>query len=112
MAEKVVLTDAKDLRPDLLSKSYNELERMKAEIEMAMNSKKAEEEARVSGLVLDEASDRIDRVIDDLKWLEKHSFLSENVKENFMANARGKGGKEVPGERLFLPHLRFRKPTK
>lgn len=112
MAEKVDVTDVNKLRPELLSKSYNELERMKAEIEMAMNSKKAEEEARVRSLVLDEASDRIDRVIDDLKWLQQHQFLSDNVQELFMANARGKGGKEVPGERLFLPHLRFRKPTK
>jgi len=116
MAEKVEVTDVSKLRPDLLSKSYNELERMKAEIEMAMNSKKAEEEARVRGLVLDEASDRIDRVIDDLKWLFEKSFLSEAVVTLFTSNVRAKGkkgGKEVvTNETAFLPHLRFKKPTK
>lgn len=105
MAEKVVLTDVKDLRPDLLSKSYNELERMKAEIEMAMASKEQEERSRKRAALVEEAGIRIDRVVDDLTWLHDNHFMSPNVREFF-------GGKDRAKNDIFAPHLRLKRPTK
>jgi hypothetical protein len=105
MAEKVEIDDVSKLRPELLSKSYNELERMKAEIEMAMASKEQEERRRKRAALVEEASTRIDRVVDDLNWLHENSFMSPNVREFF-------GGKDRAKNDIFAPHLRLKKPTK
>lgn len=102
---KVEITDISKLAPDLLNKSVAQLEREITERQMALEQiRKAEEEKR-RAKVLEEVGSRMDRVVEDLRWLNDNGFLGENVKEAFMSKGRGE-------EKVFAPHLRFRRPTK
>jgi hypothetical protein len=79
----VEITDIEKLRPELLDKSEAELERLAAEIAMAQAEKRRRTEAAERTKRLEEAGDRVARVIEDVKWLHDSGMLSQRVAEAF-----------------------------
>ena len=96
-------TDITKRRPELMEKSVNELERMKTEIQMAIQKKAEEEMAAQRVKLIEEAKDHIDNVLTGLKWLEANSFLNESVKDFFTTKGEGRPAS-------FAPHLKFKAP--
>lgn len=93
------ITDIKKLRPELLDMSVAELERRRSEIEMAIAEKakvEAEEKRRKD---MEEATKRIDQLMDDLRWLHERNFLGPKVIEAFSGN-----------DGQFAPHRYLKRP--
>jgi hypothetical protein len=75
--------DIEKLRPELLQKSVAQLDREIVERQLAIAYiQRAEETARRAALV-DEAASRVERLVDDIKWLHASGFLSAKVTESF-----------------------------
>jgi hypothetical protein len=98
------ITDVSKLAPDLLNKSTAQLEREIAERQMALGELKRREEEKRRASVIAEIGTRMDRVVEDLKWLHANNALSDNFVAKFQ-------GKDRKGNAYFAPHLSFRKPT-
>lgn len=98
MADKVVIDDVSKLRPELLSLSVAELERRKAEIEMAIERKALEEREAARAAALDEANRLKDDIVDALTKLERTGHISDSVRGFFTTKAG-----------VFSPHLFFKK---
>lgn len=82
-----ILTDVKKLRPELLDLSVAELERRRAEIDMAIGQKAAEEEAKRRQALVEEATGKVETVVAGLKWLHENGFLSAKVADTFTSAA-------------------------
>ncbi|TIL38498.1 hypothetical protein [Mesorhizobium sp.] len=88
------------IRPDLLTKSDAELERLAAEIAMAQAEKKRQAEIKEKEALAAEAGVRVERVVADVKWLHDNDLLPKRVAEGF---SRGDG--------MFSPGMILRAPT-
>lgn len=88
------------LRPDLLTKSDAELERLAAEIAMAQAEKRRRADIAAKEELAAEAATRVDRVVADIKWLHDQGLLPKRVTEGF---SRGDG--------MFVPGMILRAPT-
>lgn len=88
------------LRPELLEKSDAELERLANEIAMAMAEKKRRADIAAKEELAAEAATRVERVVDDVKWLHTQGLLPERVANGF---SRGDG--------MFVPGMILRAPS-
>ncbi|MES0052183.1 hypothetical protein NKJ66_00970 [Mesorhizobium sp. M0078] len=88
------------IRPELLSKSDAELERLAAEIAMAQAEKKRMADVAAKEELAAEAGARVERVVADIKWLHDNDLLPKRVAEGF---SRGDG--------MFSPGMILRAPT-
>ncbi|MER9310081.1 hypothetical protein NKI51_12280 [Mesorhizobium australicum] len=88
------------IRPELLSKSDAELERLAAEIAMAQAEKKRLADVAAKEELAAEAGARVERVVADIKWLHDNDLLPKRVAEGF---SRGDG--------MFSPGMILRAPT-
>ncbi|WP_172352655.1 hypothetical protein [Mesorhizobium sp. NZP2298] len=88
------------LRPDLLTKSDAELERLAAEIAMAQAEKKRLADIAAKEELAAEAATRVERVVADIKWLHDNGLLPDRVAQGF---SRGDG--------MFVPGMILRAPT-
>ncbi|RWP19244.1 MAG: hypothetical protein EOR00_09045 [Mesorhizobium sp.] len=88
------------IRPDLLTKSDAELERLAAEIAMAQAEKKRLADIKEKEALAAEAGVRVERVVADVKWLHDNDLLPKRVAEGF---SRGDG--------MFSPGMILRAPT-
>ncbi|MER9135134.1 hypothetical protein NKI20_02330 [Mesorhizobium sp. M0830] len=88
------------IRPELLSKSDAELERLAAEIAMAQAEKKRLADVAAKEELAAEAGARVERVVADIKWLHDNDLLPKRVAEGF---SRGDG--------MFSPAMILRAPT-
>ncbi|TIN83074.1 hypothetical protein [Mesorhizobium sp.] len=88
------------LRPDLLTKSPAELERLAAEIAMAQAELQRRAEIKEKEELAREAGDRVERVVADIKWLHDNGLLPERVTQGF---SRGDG--------TFAPGMILRAPS-
>lgn len=88
------------LRPDLLTKSDAELERLAAEIAMAQAEKKRLADIKEKEALAAEAGERVERVVADVKWLHDNGLLPQRVTDGF---SRGDG--------MFVPGMILRAPT-
>lgn len=77
------ITDVGKLRPELLSMSVSELERRKAEIDMAIAEKSKEEERKKRATILAEADKHKAAVVAGIKFLHDNGLLTEKLKETF-----------------------------
>lgn len=93
------ITDIKKLRPELLEMSVSEIDRRIAELEMAKEEKKKQEEAEYRAILIEQAEEAIDRVLSGLRFLHENKFLADNV-ASFFSTEKG----------VFMPHLRLKKP--
>jgi hypothetical protein len=84
---------------ELLAKSAAQLQIEIDQRQWALKEKlRIEAEAKRQSQ-LAEASDKIDTILDYLKWLEANKFLAEGEIEHYSTKAG-----------VFAPHLKFRKP--
>lgn len=88
------------LRPDLLTKSPAELERLAAEIAMAQAELRRRQEVAEKEALAAEAGERVERVVADIKWLHDNGLLPERVTTGF---SRSDG--------TFAPGMILRAPT-
>lgn len=95
-----IITDVEKLRPDLLTKSPAELQRMATEIKMAIEHQAHEARRKEAAGIVDEANAAIEAIVSGLRTLEKHNLLSDEAKL-FYSSATG----------AFMPHLRFKPVT-
>lgn len=92
-----IITDVEKLRPDLLTKSPAELQRMATEIQMAIEHQAQEARRKEVTAIVTEANAHIEAIVAGLRFLEKHNLLSEDVKA---AHTSAAG--------VFTPHLRYK----
>lgn len=93
------ITEVEKLRPELLDMSVAELERRKAEIEMAIARKAEIEAAEIRMKDIAEADERITRLFDDLRWLYDKQFLAPRIVEAFTST-----------DGQFAPHRSQKRP--
>lgn len=92
-------SDISKLRPELLTKSDAELERLAAEISMAQAEKRRQAEIKAKEELAAEATKRVERVVADIKWLHDNIALPERIVQGFSRN----DGTFVPGMILRAP---------
>lgn len=95
-----IITDVKKLRPELLEMSVSELERRRAEIDMAIADKRREEEVKAKEAMAVTANDHIESIIAGVKFLHENGILPERVAQAF---SRGDG--------MFVPAMMLRTIT-
>lgn len=88
------------LRPELLTKTDAELERLAAEIAMAQQEKRRRADIAAKEELAAEAATRVERVVADIKWLHDNGLLPDRVAQGF---SRGDG--------MFVPGMILRAPT-
>ena len=88
------------IRPELLTKSDAELERLAAEIAMAQAEKKRQADVAAKEAQAVEAGERVERVVSDVKWLHDNGMLPQRVTDGF---SRGDG--------IFVPGMILRAPS-
>ncbi|WP_192246114.1 hypothetical protein [Mesorhizobium silamurunense] len=93
------VSEIEKLRPELLDMSVAELERRRAEIDMAITKKAEIEAAAIRAKDVKEADERITRLFEDLRWLYDKNFLSPKLLEAF-TSADGQ----------FAPHRSLKRP--
>jgi hypothetical protein len=74
-----MVDDIYKLRPELLDKSDAELDRLKAEIELAQAEKRRLADAKRAAEIAAEAGRHVDAVIESAKWLHDHGLLSQRL---------------------------------
>lgn len=77
------IDDVEKLRPELLTKSLAELERQRAELDMAIERKKREAEVKAKEDLAAEANRHIEAVLAGVGWLQRHALLPEKVAAGF-----------------------------
>lgn len=92
-----IITDVEKLRPELLTKSPAELQRMATEIQMAIEHQSQEARRKEVSSIVAEANTHIEAIVAGLRFLEKHNLLSDDVKA---AHTSSSG--------VFTPHLRYK----
>ncbi|BCH33151.1 hypothetical protein MesoLjLc_50810 [Mesorhizobium sp. L-8-10] len=99
MVQKAIITDVSKLRPDLLDLSVAELERRRAEIDMAIIEigKKEAEAQRLKDI--EDAGKHVDHLLESIKWLHDRGFLPPKMTEAF-SGADGQ----------FAPHRYIKRP--
>jgi hypothetical protein len=102
------ILDIEKLRPDLLAKSDSELERQIVEMQMALQKKKAIEEAKEREMIMAEARQRVDRMVGDIQWLVEKDMLLDLVTQliSFAPSANAKADPRPVSEQA----PRFKKP--
>lgn len=94
-----MVSEVSKLRPELLTKSVAELNRLRDEIELAIGEKaKAEAEARKAAII-EKARDAYEPMLDTLKLYHENGLLSETI---VAALSRQDG--------TFAPHQKIKKP--
>lgn len=73
------ITDVEKLRPELLTKSLAELERQRAELDMAIERKRREAEIAEKEALAAEANGHIEGVLTSVGWLHRNGLLPERL---------------------------------
>lgn len=81
------VTDIKKLRPELLTKSVAELERQRAEIEMALAEKAREAEVKAKEELAADANKHIDAILSGVKFLHENGLLPAKVATGFSGSS-------------------------
>ena len=76
---RMAVTDISKLRPELLSKSVAELERQKAEIDMALAQKAHEAEVAAKATLAADANKHIDGILAGVKFLHDNGLLHDRL---------------------------------
>lgn len=92
-----IITDVEKLRPELLTKSPAELQRMATEIQMAIDHQAQEARRKEVASIVKEANAHIENIVAGLRYLESHSLLSDEMKTAHSSTAG-----------VFTPHLRYK----
>lgn len=92
-------TDISKLRPELLTKSLAELNRLKSEIDLAIIEKEKADAEAARIAVLDKAREAYEPLLDTIKLYHEHGFLSSRAVDFFTDKAGS-----------FAPHKAIKKP--
>jgi len=78
-ASGATITDVEKLRPELLTKSLAELERQRAELDMAIERKRREAEVAEKQALAADANGHIEAVLAGVGWLHRNGLLPERL---------------------------------
>ncbi|MBZ9943407.1 hypothetical protein LB533_20180 [Mesorhizobium sp. BR1-1-13] len=88
------------IRPELLTKTDAELQRLADEIAMAQAEKKRQADVAAMEAIASQAADHVEAIVAGVKFLHEHGLLPERVTQGF---SRGDG--------TFAPGMILRAPT-